>query len=131
MKLTSHAARQIAVAAITCTASLLPAAAMASAGPAATLGSSASRARPARPVTAYVTRPLGDQVIPISTVSNKAGNAITVGGFPDAIAVTPDGKTAYVANAGSGTVTPIRTATNTLGKAIKVGAYVSLIVITP
>ena len=54
MKLTSQAARRIAAAAITCTAILLPAAALASPGPAATVGSPAARPRPTHPVTVYV-----------------------------------------------------------------------------
>ena len=41
---------------------------------------------------------------------------------PDAIAITPDGKTAYVGNGNSGTVTPIATATNTAGPPITVGS---------
>jgi YVTN family beta-propeller protein len=40
--------------------------------------------------------------------------------LPQAIAITPDGKTAYVANTNSGTVTPITTATNRAGKPIRV-----------
>ena len=35
---------------------------------------------------------------PIATATNTAGPPITVGIDPDAIAITPDGKTAYVAN---------------------------------
>ena len=50
---------------------------------------------------------------PIATATNTARKPIKVGGDPDAIAITPDGKTAYVANYDSGTVTPIATATNT------------------
>ena len=70
--------------------------------------------------TVYVTLS-PNRVIPISTATNTAGKPIKVGKEPDAIAVTPDGRTAYVAGLGSGTVTPIATATNTPGPAIKVG----------
>ena len=129
MKLTSHAAPQLVAAAITCTAILLPAAALASAGPAATAASPASAARPAHPVTAYVASFAG--VTPINTATNKAGTPIKAGSGPFAIAITPDGKTAYVANADSGTVTPIRTATNKALKAIKVGVGPTDIAITP
>lgn len=98
-------------------------------------GLSASRARPAHPVTAYVTNSGSDTVTPIDTATGKAGNAIKVGKGPAAIAITPNGKTAYVANYGrfgSGdTVTPIRVATNTAGQAIKVGSGPSDIAITP
>ena len=37
-------------------------------------------------------------VTPIATATNTAGPPITVGNDPNAIAITPDGKTAYVAN---------------------------------
>jgi len=70
-------------------------------------------------------------VTPIATATNTAGPPITVGNYPDAIAITPDGKTAYVANWNSGTVTPIATATNTAGPAIPVGSQPENIAITP
>ena len=68
---------------------------------------------------------------PIATATNTAGPPITVGSEPDAIAITPDGKTAYAANFGSGTVTPIATATNTAGPPITVGSEPIAIAITP
>ena len=52
--------------------------------------------RTARPPTSP-TRTSGT-VTPIATATNTAGPPIPVGGYPDAIAITPDGKTAYVAN---------------------------------
>jgi YVTN family beta-propeller protein len=67
----------------------------------------------------------GTWIVPIRTATGTALAPITVGGIPDAIAFTPDGKTAYVlttnGNADSGMVTPIRTATNTALPPIKVG----------
>src|SRR5437660_756287 len=93
--------------------------------------SPASGARPAHPVTAYVVNSSSDTVTPIRAATNTAGKAIKVGHFPDAIAITPDGRTAFVVNSGSGTVTPIRTATGTAGKAIKVGSDPVAIAITP
>ncbi len=71
--------------------------------------------------TAYVANSGSDTVTPISTATNKAGKAITIGKDPAYIAITPDGKTAYVANSGSDTVTPISTATNKAGKPIRSG----------
>lgn len=62
-------------------------------------------------------------VIPVSTVTRKAGKPIPVPGAgqtPSTLAITPDGKTVYVASA-LGTVTPISTATNKAGKAIGFG----------
>ena len=69
--------------------------------------------------TVYVVTLSTNRVTPISTAANTAGKPIRVGKEPDAIAITPDGRTAYVAS--SGTVTPIATATNTPGLAIRVG----------
>ena len=53
-------------------------------------------------------------VVPIATATSTPGAPIRVGvtrpglhDQPDAIVITPDGKTVYVANIGSGTVTPI------------------------
>ncbi len=57
--------------------------------------------------------------------------AIGVGTDPDAIAITPDGKTIYVANAGSGTVTPITTRNKSARQAITVGSDPDAIAITP
>lgn len=60
---------------------------------------------------------------PISTVTNTALTPIAVFHGPDAIAITPDGKTAYVTCvANGGAVLPIDTATNTVGQAIFGGA---------
>jgi len=70
-------------------------------------------------------------VTPITTATNTPGKPITVGKYPAAIAITPDGKTAYVANQDDDTVTPITTATNTPGKPINVGALPTAIAITP
>ena len=57
-------------------------------------------------------------VTPVNLVTRKAGRAIGVGADPQAIALTPDGRTAYVVNSGSGTVTPINTVTRKAGPAI-------------
>ncbi|MGO9780945.1 MAG: putative Ig domain-containing protein [Streptosporangiaceae bacterium] len=95
--------------------------------------SSASRAGPSGMVTAYVVNGGSDTVTPIATATNTAGPPITTGPGPDAVAITPDGKTAYVVNGNSGspTVTPIATATNTAGRPIPVGSDPCDIAITP
>jgi YVTN family beta-propeller protein len=53
-------------------------------------------------VTGYVVNtgsgPNAGTVTPINTVTNKAGRSIKVGSYPQAIAITPNGKTAYVLN---------------------------------
>jgi YVTN family beta-propeller protein len=48
--------------------------------------------------TAYVVDAHSNTVVPINTRSNTPGRPIPVGNRPDAIAITPDGKTAYVTN---------------------------------
>ena len=68
---------------------------------------------------------------PIQTATNTALPPIKVGGWPLAIAITPDGKTAYVVNQDSGTVTPIRIATNTALPPIRTGGNPFEIAITP
>jgi len=63
-------------------------------------------------------------VVPVNTVTRKAGKPLTFGPGPGAhpspLVITPDGKTVYVASA-LGTVTPVRTATNTPGRPITFG----------
>ena len=79
--------------------------------------------------TAYVVNRGSDTVTPINTSTNAAGTAITVGPNPNAIAITPNGKTAYVVTT-TDKVVPITTATNKAGKPITVpGGHV--IAITP
>ena len=87
--------------------------------------------------TLYVASYEGGTVTPIYTATNTAGAAIAVGTEPDAIAVTPNGKTAEVVNTfqtGSvtvGSLTPINTATGTAGKQIPVGSSPVAIAIAP
>ena len=69
--------------------------------------------RTAKPPTSLNLNSRSGTVTPITTATNTAGPPIPTGIYPDAIAITPDGKTAYVANAVSDTVTAIATATNT------------------
>jgi DNA-binding beta-propeller fold protein YncE len=68
-------------------------------------------------------------VTPIQTATNKALPPIKTGRLPQAIAITPDGKTAYVSLVTAGVI-PIRTATNTALPRIKTG-YSGAIAITP
>ena len=70
-------------------------------------------------------------VTPIQTATNTAGSPITVGHYPIAIAITPNGSTAYTVNYSSNTVTPINTATGVAGSTIAVGSYPDAIAITP
>jgi YVTN family beta-propeller protein len=74
-----------------------------------------------------------DTVMAIRAATSKPERVIKVGvgAFPDAIAITPNGKTAYVALLGDDEVLPIRTATNKPGKLIKVGSAPTDLVVTP
>jgi len=75
-------------------------------------------AKPAREAfTAYVVNEGPGTVTPFSTLTGRVFKAIKVGNFPQAIAITPDGKTAYVLNQGS--VTPVDLATSIPGKKIR------------
>jgi YVTN family beta-propeller protein len=91
-----------------------------------------------KPPVAYVTDSQSNQVTPIladpleAAAPNDAGAPITVGSHPDAVAITPNGRTAYVVNFGSDNVTPIDTATDTAGATpIAVGSEPDAVAITP
>ena len=60
-------------------------------------------------------------VTPVTVASNAPGADIPVGTNPQAIAITPDGRTAYVANTGSNNVTPIDVATAAPKPAVPAG----------
>jgi YVTN family beta-propeller protein len=70
-------------------------------------------------------------VTAINTATSKVLKTITVGYGPDAVAITPNGKTAYVISNRSDTVTPIDTTTNTALKPIKLAGSPGAIAITP
>jgi YVTN family beta-propeller protein len=83
--------------------------------------------------TAYLicNRPLNaGTVLPIRTATHKAGKLIKAGPEPQAIVITPDGKTGYVGDY-AGTVIPFSTATNAPGKPVKAGNGITSIAITP
>ena len=62
-----------------------------------------------------------DTVTPIDTATGAPGRPIPVGQAPDAIAITPGGRTVYVINGDNDTVTPIATAIGQPGPPIPVG----------
>ena len=76
----------------------------------AVFGASAALAQ----TIAYVANGGDNTVSIIDTATNTVTAAVPVGGFPTAIAVTPNGAFAYVANSGSNTVSVINMATNTV-----------------
>jgi DNA-binding beta-propeller fold protein YncE len=74
-----------------------------------------------------------DSVLAIRVATNTLERVIRVGrgAFPDAIAITPNGRTAYVTLASDDEVLPISTAASKPGRAVKVGVFPDAIVITP
>jgi YVTN family beta-propeller protein len=66
---------------------------------------------------------LGHSVVPVevSLGGNGPEPALEVGTYPDAIAITPDGKRAYVTNYASNTVTPIDLETEQVLPAVRLG----------
>lgn len=75
----------------------------------------------------------GDLVerIQLSSVPPEVLPRIHVGQFPDAVAVTPNGKTAYVTSYSANTVTPINLKTGRAGRPIPAGNGPAGIAITP
>ncbi len=100
-------------------------------GRAAAAAAAAAAPAAARPLTAFVVNSGSATVTPVDLAKRRAARSIRVGRDPQAIAITPDGRTAYVVNSGSGTVTPINTATRRPGPPIRVGTNPQAIAITP
>ena len=72
--------------------------------------------------TVYVANPDGDTITPISTSTDEPGQPIIVGRSPQAMAVTPDGRTVLVLT--STGVTPVDAVTNRAGRPVAIqGAY--------
>ena len=86
--------------------------------------------------------PLPGDVIPVNTVTGKAGRPITRAGAASALAMAPDGQTVYAGSTigkgprSSSVVIPVSTSTNKAGKPIRIGrpgpnAGVSSLAVTP
>ena len=71
--------------------------------------------------TAFVANSGSHSVTPIDLDRRAADPAIAVGADPEAIAVTPDGRTALVVSRGADAVTPIDVATRTAGTRTRSG----------
>jgi YVTN family beta-propeller protein len=75
-------------------------------------------------------------IVPVSTATGTVGKPIVFRGLPDAMAITPGGKTLYVIRAGAPQiglpqdVLPINTAANTAGKPIETGLQPTAVAIT-
>jgi YVTN family beta-propeller protein len=81
---------------------------------------------------ALVTNLGADSVTPIDLATGQAGGPIPVGGRPDSVAISPDGRTAYVSNELAGTVSVIDTATDgVIGAPIAVGSNPAEVALTP
>jgi YVTN family beta-propeller protein len=81
---------------------------------------------------AYVANALDDTVSVVDTQTNAVvGSPIPVGDEPEAIAITPDGKTVYAVNNESESVSAIDTGTNRVVSTIRVGDRPTAIAITP
>jgi hyaluronoglucosaminidase len=63
--------------------------------------------------------------------ASTAAKSFAVGTFPDAVAVTPNGKMALVANYSAGTVTPIELATGKVLPSIEAGSGPAGVAVTP
>jgi hypothetical protein len=72
-----------------------------------------------------VANPAADTITPISTVTQEPGLPIVVGPSPDAMAVTPDGRTVLVlTSTGVTGDTPVDAVTNRAGQPVAIqGAY--------
>lgn len=98
----------------------------------ATVGAATAAVRPASRQSQGCSNP-SDAVLAIRAATNTRERDIKLGrgADPEAIVMTPNGKTAYVALFGDDEVLPISTATSKPGRAIKVGGGPDAITITP
>jgi DNA-binding beta-propeller fold protein YncE len=69
--------------------------------------------------------------VDLSGGASSAAKTFAVGTFPDAVAVTPNGKTALVANYGDGTVTPINLVSGKVLPAIQAGPGPAGVAVAP
>ena len=67
----------------------------------------------------------------IDTATNTVVKAVTVGGGPYGVDITPLGSFAYVTNVNDNTVSVIKTSTNTVVKTVTVGSSPGGVAITP
>jgi len=79
----------------------------------------------------YVPDPNNNLVSVIDTATNEVIDTITVGNYPQAVAVNLDGTRAYVANTNDNTVSVIDTITNTVIDTVSVGSGPYQVSVTP
>ena len=97
--------------------------------------SAASAPTPTPPATdlmAYVATTDGN-LVPVDMTAGRAEAPIPVDLHPEAIAITPDGRTAYVADAFAATVTPVDLTTGVVGAPISIASNsgISSVAINP
>lgn len=80
---------------------------------------------------AYISNQLDDNLSVIDTATNTVTATVTVGDFPDAVAVNPAGTRVYVTNRGDNTVSVVNTATNTAIATVPVGLDPRGVVVNP
>ena len=76
--------------------------------------------------TVYVANSGGDTITPVSTATEEPGQPIIVGPSPDAMAVTPDGRTVLVLT--STGITPVDAATSRAGEPVAIQGACALAV---
>jgi DNA-binding beta-propeller fold protein YncE len=74
---------------------------------------------------------VGHTVTPVATATGKPGRPIPVGRFPDALAVTPDGRTLFAASETGNTVTPVSLPAGMAGRPIRAGPNPQALAVTP
>jgi YVTN family beta-propeller protein len=67
----------------------------------------------------------------ISTATNTVTTTLTVGSYPEGVAVTPNGAYVYVTNSGSGTVSVISSDTNAVTATLTIGNQPEGVAVTP
>jgi DNA-binding beta-propeller fold protein YncE len=74
---------------------------------------------------------IGHTVTPVVTATGRPGRPVPVGSFPDALAVTPDGRTLFAASQTGNTVTPVSLPAGRAGSPIRAGPNPQALVVTP
>jgi DNA-binding beta-propeller fold protein YncE len=74
---------------------------------------------------------VGHTITPVATATGRPGRPIPVGSFPDALAVTPDGRILFAASETGNTVTPVSLPAGIPGRPIKAGPNPQALAVTP
>jgi YVTN family beta-propeller protein len=72
---------------------------------------------------AYITNSASNSVSIIDTATNNVTDNVTVGYYPEGVAISPDGTAVYVANRDSDTVSVIDTANDNVTATVPVGSW--------